>query len=396
MIFVRVGARQSPFMAVAPWPHENSQNLTRPDATALPASPSTGHLPADACSREGKMHTQASEGLLTKNSGQGASPTLLAMRDAFAPIAFTRLRSETSLGAFTVTAPIEKTITVLVAIAPTSGGEIQADKKNSKLQPLLRGHTLVFDPDTTLIAGVNPPYDFLQLSFPVATLDQLSYDRGLRPITRLRTTSRCIQDPTIYALAQSLLPMMENPPRRSGAFIDSIALAFHAHITSEYGSPVESEYPARGGLTPVQLRRTLTLIESRLDRDVSIPELAKECRLSASHFTRAFRQTTGVPPHRWIIDKRVERAKELIAEGQFDLAQIALACGFFDQSHLTRAFVRNEGCGPGKWRRVHASCGDAVGQSPLDERVDEWSVSGSPGRNETLGRRVQKDNCLAH
>jgi AraC-like DNA-binding protein len=73
--------------------------------------------------------------------------------------------------------------------------------------------------------------------------------------------------------------------------------------------------------------------------------------LSAKHFARAFRQSTGVPPHRWLIEKRIERAKALLLGGGLSLAEIALACGFADQSHFTAAFRRGTGITPGAYRR---------------------------------------------
>ena len=70
-----------------------------------------------------------------------------------------------------------------------------------------------------------------------------------------------------------------------------------------------------------------------------------------SHFERAFRQTTGMPPHQWLTKHRVERAKALLSLGSLELAEIAEACGFADQSHFTRVFSRCEGVTPGRWRR---------------------------------------------
>ena len=93
-------------------------------------------------------------------------------------------------------------------------------------------------------------------------------------------------------------------------------------------------------------------IDAHLCGDPSVSDLARECRLSASHFARAFRQSTGMAPHRWIMKRRMERAKELLLEGELDLVQVALTTGFFDQSHFTRYFRRSEGHSPGKWRRL--------------------------------------------
>jgi AraC family transcriptional regulator len=100
-----------------------------------------------------------------------------------------------------------------------------------------------------------------------------------------------------------------------------------------------------------QIRRACEFIEARLEGDPSIAEIARECRLSASHFARAFRQTVGMPPHRWLMQRRIQRAKELLATGELPLANIALACGFVDQSHLSRIFTQQVGSTPGRWRR---------------------------------------------
>jgi transcriptional regulator GlxA family with amidase domain len=63
----------------------------------------------------------------------------------------------------------------------------------------------------------------------------------------------------------------------------------------------------------------------------------------------------GMPPHQWLTKRRIERAKQLLQEAQLELADIAVACGFVDQSHFTRVFSQSEGQSPGMWRRVHYS-----------------------------------------
>jgi AraC family transcriptional regulator len=70
--------------------------------------------------------------------------------------------------------------------------------------------------------------------------------------------------------------------------------------------------------------------------------------LSAGYFARTFRRTISVTPHQWLIRKRVERAPELLLRGRLELAEVALVCGFVDQSHLSRVFA---GVSPGRWRQ---------------------------------------------
>jgi AraC family transcriptional regulator len=139
---------------------------------------------------------------------------------------------------------------------------------------------------------------------------------------------------------------------RSCLFVDYLALAFHAHILHTYGNGSADSASKRGGLALWQVRRACEFIEAKLEGDPSIADIAAECGLSSSHFAKAFKQTTGAPPHAWLSMKRIERAKQLMNGTNLELAEIALACGFVDQSHFTRTFVRKVGCSPGKWRRL--------------------------------------------
>ena len=114
----------------------------------------------------------------------------------------------------------------------------------------------------------------------------------------------------------------------------------------------EEAAATRGGLAPWQLRRAEALMSENLSLQVPLGQVAQECGLSVRHLTRAFRQSTGVPPHRWLLDRRVERAKELLPNSALTLSDVALACGFGDQSHFTRTFTAAVRLSPGVWRRL--------------------------------------------
>lgn len=107
--------------------------------------------------------------------------------------------------------------------------------------------------------------------------------------------------------------------------------------------------PLRGGLTPNQLERALRAFREEEAR--SLDDVARSLNMSRGYFCRAFRTSTGTSPHQWRLRARVERAMELLNEGTASIADVAIACGFADQSHLTRVFVRIVGIGPGAWRR---------------------------------------------
>jgi AraC family transcriptional regulator len=279
------------------------------------------------------------------------APTLFAQREMVPPIAFSRVRVDGAARGRNTEVPRDVAFAFLVALAPMPIGDVWIERKHEKLQAST-GDALVFNLTENSLGNFVPPYDFLRFYLSANTMDQLAYDRGVRRVGSLRTNTVGIQDPTMLGLAQSILPALQEPASAPALFLDSIALAFHAHVMYTYGGLLGAESSVRTGLAPWQLRRADEFIEAHLDGDPSIADLARECRLSASHFARAFRQATGMPPHQWLTKRRVERAKKLVLEGSRDLAQIALDCGFVDQSHLTRVFARHEGHSPGKWRRL--------------------------------------------
>ncbi|MBV8049223.1 MAG: helix-turn-helix transcriptional regulator [Paludibacterium sp.] len=106
----------------------------------------------------------------------------------------------------------------------------------------------------------------------------------------------------------------------------------------------------RGGLAPAQRRRVLDLIDARLGQELTVGELARELALSEYHFARMFRESVGEAPHRWIMRRRLARARRLLAHGDLPLDVVANQAGFSHASHLTRHFRTALGATPGTYR----------------------------------------------
>ena len=104
------------------------------------------------------------------------------------------------------------------------------------------------------------------------------------------------------------------------------------------------------GLAPWQLKRAKALIENHLVSGICVEQVATVCGLSPSQFSRAFRTSTGFSPHSWLIHRRVEKARELLSVRTTPLVEVALACGFSDQSHFTRRFKQFQNVTPGQYR----------------------------------------------
>jgi AraC family transcriptional regulator len=105
-------------------------------------------------------------------------------------------------------------------------------------------------------------------------------------------------------------------------------------------------------LTRWQLVRALELFATNFDRPIRLDDVAGAVRMSKSHFSRAFSCTVGEPPARYLRRYRVKRAHEMMLSTSKSLSEIALNCGFADQSHFTRTFRRMVGVAPAAWRRA--------------------------------------------
>jgi AraC-like DNA-binding protein len=123
---------------------------------------------------------------------------------------------------------------------------------------------------------------------------------------------------------------------------------------STLGQLPVAEPPARnrGGLPPVVTQRICEYMESHLDQKIGLDALASMAGLSTHHFARAFHQSVGMPPHNYLLSRRLERAERMLRETRLPLAEIAVATGFADQSHLARHFRRRTGMPPSlaRWK----------------------------------------------
>jgi AraC-like DNA-binding protein len=292
---------------------------------------------------------------VAREFGLQQGPMLLAQRHLSRPIAFSRLRAARPAAGRARAPQPDAAFVFLVVLAPMAAGEVWVDGKHDALPAAAPGDTFVFDLATNPFAKLAAPYDLLRFYLPAAALDRLADDQDLPRVSGLRTTPFRVHDPVMQGLALSLLPVLDAPHEAAARFLDSVALAFHAHVVRNYGAMPASRNQAGPALAHWQLRRVHSFIDANLDGDPSVANLAGECRLSPSHFARAFSRSVGTSPHRWVVNRRIERAKELLRSGGHELAHVALSCGFVDQSHFTRAFAQSVGQSPGRWRRQHCN-----------------------------------------
>jgi AraC-like DNA-binding protein len=222
------------------------------------------------------------------------------------------------------------------------------------------GVTSIYDLRRDPVADIRDPFHSIMFHLPRKALDAMAYEAGVPRVGDLRQEPGVsVDDPVVRHLLASLLPSSTKPDEAHPVFLDHVALALTVHIAHVYGGMSLNAGVARGGLAPWQERRVKELMSASLNEELPLSRLANECGLSVRHFARAFRQSTGYSPHRWLLKHRVDYARELLTNRAFSLPDVAFSCGFADQSHFTRVFTAMVGVSPGAWRRANGTSQDA-------------------------------------
>jgi AraC family transcriptional regulator len=156
-----------------------------------------------------------------------------------------------------------------------------------------------------------------------------------------------LQDPLLSQIVGTLADETEGG-FADRVLVESLGTAMCIRLARHFiGHP---RLPTSGGLSPERLQRVRDYVEAHLDEDLSLTVLADIACLTPSHFSRSFKQATGVGPHRYVIQRRIECSKRLLRQTGRPLALIAQETGFADQSHLSHMFHREMGVTPGRFR----------------------------------------------
>ncbi|MDE1164888.1 MAG: AraC family transcriptional regulator [Pseudomonas sp.] len=157
-------------------------------------------------------------------------------------------------------------------------------------------------------------------------------------------------DTAAFELVRALSCALANAETCGQQALYHASQALCVHLLAHVGEPPMAT-PQRVALSPWQERLAKQTMLEHLGNGLSIAQVARTCSLSRSHFSRAFKQTTGLAPRDWLVQARLDKAKALLSESTASLSQISLDCGFADQSHFTRVFARATGKTPFTWRR---------------------------------------------
>jgi AraC family transcriptional regulator len=214
------------------------------------------------------------------------------------------------------------------------------------------GATYLYDLKRDPRYVIDKPFHSMHFYIPRTALDSVAEQFAAPRIGDLACELGVGHDDAIVRhIGATLREALRRPAEANQLFIDHIMLALAVHVAQTYGGLARAAEPGRGGLAPWQVRRACERLEADLGGELSLAQIAAEFDLSVSHFTRAFRVSTGLPPHRWLLRQRINVAKQLLRVNDLPLSEIAISAGFANQSHFTRVFSDMVGVSPGAWRR---------------------------------------------
>lgn len=214
------------------------------------------------------------------------------------------------------------------------------------------GATYLYDLKRDPRYVIDKPFRSLFFYIPRSALDSISEQAGAPRVGELVCHLGVGHDDTVIRhVGGSLLEALHRQDETNQLFVDHMMLGLTAHVAQTYGGLQRVTKSTRGGLAPWQMKQACERLESDLGGKLSLEQIAAEFDLSVSHFSRAFRVSTGLPPHQWLLRQRVKAAKQLMTVRDLPLSEIAMSAGFANQSHFTRVFSAAVGVSPAAWRR---------------------------------------------
>lgn len=162
-----------------------------------------------------------------------------------------------------------------------------------------------------------------------------------------------IRDPLLTQVVLALWGELDQPAPAGNLYAHSAAQLLAAHLLRHYGGRRARlrAVPPSQGLTERQVQHLREFIREHLSEPLTLEALAQQVGFSSSYFARVFRQALSASPHQFVLRARLEHAQQLLEQTDLPLAQVAAACGFAHQSHLTQVFNKQVGCTPRAYRR---------------------------------------------
>jgi AraC family transcriptional regulator len=280
------------------------------------------------------------------------APTIVTRSLPHAELAVTELRVDGPAGRISECFGGADAYLVAHELRSYRGLEFWENGRHRSTFDMQAGDTSIADLRHELQVKFDVPVHVMLWLVPRTALDAVADDANVPRIDGLpHGPGSAFADATVRHLNLAALAALQAPEQVNRLFSDHLTLAMAAHVAQIYGGMQSTARLIKGGLALWQERRAKEMMAADLNGTIPLLEIATACGLSSGHFARAFRKSTGLAPHAWMLSARVERAAVMLGQPGLSLSEIALACGFADQSHFGRVFTQRTGLSPGAWRR---------------------------------------------
>lgn len=240
---------------------------------------------------------------------------------------------------------------LVMLLLGSARGTVRAGSPPAAARAVHRGDAAFIPAGWGFAARWNFDADTLMLRLDPAFVRHLAETTGA-DTSRLAFRARSFDfDPEIRQHGLALLGELQTGGLHTRLYAESLTNALAIHLLRKYSSLGERQLEPPRELSRVQLKWALEYIHEHFTVNLSVAEIATAAGLSESAFTRLFKQATGHAPHEYLIRYRVEHAARSLAGGDRTISEIAIACGFADQSHLARHFRRILGVTPSQFRK---------------------------------------------
>ena len=241
-------------------------------------------------------------------------------------------------------------VSISLKSLPSSSYQVWTSDKLIPTSIVQRFRSNVIDFDSQPRCWAGSAFDYVHYSVPRTGLDDIADDLGFGRVNDYRLA--VLEDDLVVAqITKSILPFLGRSDAPSVLALDQFSLILGAHLVRQYGVLQKTARPSNGGLAPWQKRRASEILHENMHGRIRLSDVARECGLSVSHFARSFKTSFGISTHQWLIQHRIEHAKELMTQTTMSLIEIAVQSGFSDQAAFTRTFHQLAGVSPGRWRR---------------------------------------------
>jgi AraC family transcriptional regulator len=192
----------------------------------------------------------------------------------------------------------------------------------------------------------NKEFEFIAIALSPAYTDEI-----IETHDSFFSAQRVISDNLIYNLSLKFLNELKQGNLAGKVFGESLSVAFAIHLACNYSAKQKKVFAPKGKLSAVQLHQVIDYAHSNIHQNIGLNDLAKNINISPFHFIRLFKQTIGISPYQFMLQLKIERAKQLIQQSEFSLTSIAYQLGFMDQAHFCNAFKKATGVTPLQYKK---------------------------------------------